>query len=510
MTEAPPNAAPEIAPGDAHNRRLVDLTHPRDWVNPKPQERYNLVVIGAGTAGLVSAAGAAALGARVALVERHLMGGDCLNYGCVPSKALIRSARAAAAVRDAEGFGIDVPAGAAADFARVMERLRRLRADIGQHDSVERFRSLGVDVFLGSARFVGRESVAVGDQLLRFSRAVIATGGRAAAPPIPGLAEAGYLTNETVFSLTALPKRLVVIGAGPIGCEMAQSFARLGSRVVLVTAGPQVLPREDPEAAAFVERALRADGVDVRCGVEVTAAGGAPGAGRRLDLERGGQAEQVEADEVLVAVGRVPNLRGLGLEAAGVVHGPQGVEVDDFLRTSNPHIFAAGDVCSAFKFTHAADAMARIVLRNALFFGRDRVSRLTVPWCTYTSPELAHVGLTEKDARGRGIAIETVSVPLHDVDRARLDGEDGLLKVVVRKGSDRILGATLVAANAGDIVGELTLAVAAGIGLKKLAATVHPYPTQAEVVKRAADAYNRTRLTPRVRAWLERLLAWRR
>lgn len=510
MTDASPGGVLEIAPRDIHNQRLVDLTHPRDWVDPRPHERYNLVVIGAGTAGLVSAAGAAALGARVALVERHLMGGDCLNFGCVPSKALIGSARAAAAVGEAASFGIDVPAGAAADFPRVMERLRRLRADIGHHDSAERFRSLGVDVFLGSARFVGRESVAVGDQLLRFSRAVIATGGRAAAPPIPGLVEAGYLTNETVFSLTALPKRLTVVGAGPIGCEMAQAFARLGSRVVLVTAGAQVLPREDPDAAAFVERALRADGVDLRYNVEVTAAGRTRGGSRRLSLERGGQAEQVEGDEILVAVGRVPNLDGLGLEAAGVSHGRQGVQVDDFLRTSNPRIFAAGDVCSAFKFTHAADAMARIVLRNALFFGRERVSRLTIPWCTYTSPELAHVGLTAGAARERGLAIETVSVPLHDVDRARLDGEDGLLKVVVRKGSDRILGATLVAANAGDIIGELTLAIGAGIGLRKLATTIHAYPTQAEVVKRAADAYNRTRLTPRVRRLLERLLAWRR
>ncbi len=499
-----------LAPLDAHNEHLLENVRPPDWVNPRPKARYNLVVVGAGTAGLVTAAGAAGLGARVALVERHLMGGDCLNVGCVPSKALIRCARAAAAVKDAGEFGVVVPEGVRVDFGRVMERLRRLRAEISPHDSARRFRDLGVDVFIGEGRFSGRDSLEVGGQRLSFARAVIATGGRASAPPIPGLEAAGYLTNETVFTLTRLPRRLAVIGAGPIGCEMAQSFARFGSRVTLLEAKGQVLPREDADAAALVDQALRRDGVEVRCGVTVRGARKGEGGGRTLVLERDGAAEDVAVDEVLVAVGRAPNVEGLGLGQAGVVYGREGIQVDDFLRTANHRIFAAGDVCSRYKFTHAADAMARIAIRNALFFGRGRVSALTVPWCTYTSPELAHVGLSESEAQARGVAVDTLRVPLDQIDRARLDGDGGLLKVHVRKGTDRVAGATLVARNAGDVIAELTLAMSSGIGLKALAATIHPYPTQAEAVKRAADAYNRMRLTPTVRRAFERFLAWRR
>jgi pyruvate/2-oxoglutarate dehydrogenase complex dihydrolipoamide dehydrogenase (E3) component len=500
-----------VTPPDEHNLRLVENVHPPDWVNPEPTCRYNLVVVGAGTAGLVSAASAAGLGAKVALVERHLMGGDCLNVGCVPSKALIRSARAAAAVAEAAEFGVCVPPGTRVDFARVMERVRRLRADISPHDSARRFRELGVDVFLGEGRFTGRDSIEVDGRSLRFARAIIATGARASAPPIPGLAEAGYLTNETVFSLTELPKHLAVIGAGPLGCEMAQSFARLGARVTLIETICQVLPREDAEAAAFVEKALLRDGVEVRCGVTVLSARPGDGGSKVLVLEAAdGAHEEVIADAVLVAVGRAANVEGLCLEAAGVAYGRHGVEVDDHLRTTNTRIFAAGDVASRFKFTHAADALARIAVRNALFFGRARASALTIPWCTYTSPELAYVGLGAGQAREADIEIDTLRIPLEEVDRARLDGDDGLLKVHVRKGTDTIAGATLVAPDAGNIIAELTLAVGARLGLKTLAGTIHPYPTQAEVVKRAADAYNRSRLTPQVRSLFARMLTWRR
>ncbi len=500
----------ELVPLDEHNRRLLGNVHPPGWVNPEPQGRYNLVVVGAGTAGLVAAAGAAGLGARVALVERDLMGGDCLNVGCVPSKALIRSARVAASVREAAGFGVCVPEGTRVDFPKVMERLRRLRADISPHDSAQRFRELGVDVFLGAGRFSGRDSVDVAGQRLRFARAVIATGARAFAPPIPGLDETGYLTNKTLFSLTQLPERLAVIGAGPIGCEMAQSFARFGSRVVLIETVCQVLPREDAEAAAFVDKAMRRDGVEVRCGVTVRVARRGAGSSKVLVLEHDGRTEEVTADEILVAVGRAPNVEGLDLEAAGVTYARHGVQVDDHLRTSNPRVFAVGDIASPFKFTHAADALARIAIRNAFFFGRERASALTIPWCTYTNPELAHVGLSELDARERNVAIDTLRVPLDEVDRARLDGDEGLLKVHVRKGTDKLVGATLVAPDAGNIISELTLAIGAGLGLSTLAAAIHPYPTQSEVVKRAADAYNRTRLTPRVRGLFTRMLAWRR
>jgi pyruvate/2-oxoglutarate dehydrogenase complex dihydrolipoamide dehydrogenase (E3) component len=510
LREPLPRESPALALLDPHDERLLQNVHPPDWVNPEPAGRYNLVVLGAGTAGLVTAAGAAGLGAKVALVERHLMGGDCLNVGCVPSKALIRSARAAAEVRGAGAYGVDVPEGTRADFARVMERVRRVRAEISPNDSARRFRELGVDVFLGEGRFSGPDRVEVAGRTLRFARAVIATGARAAAPPIPGLGEAGYLTNETLFTLKELPQRLVVVGAGPIGCEMAQAFARLGSRVVLAENARGVLPREDPDAARIVAEALRRDGVEISCATEIREVRRAAGGEKRLFLDCDGKVGEVAADAILVAVGRAPNVEGLDLEAAGVAYDRSGVKVDDRLRTTNRRVFAAGDVCFRYKFTHTADALARIVIRNALFFGRARASAFTVPWCTYTTPELAHVGLSENEARKRGVAVDVLRLELGDVDRARLDGDEGLLKVVVKKGTDRILGATLVARNAGDMISEVTLAIVAGAGLKTLAETIHPYPTQAEVLKRAGDAWNRGRLTPGVKRLFRTLLAWRR
>jgi pyruvate/2-oxoglutarate dehydrogenase complex dihydrolipoamide dehydrogenase (E3) component len=391
-----------------------------------------------------------------------------------------------------------------------MERVRRLRAEISPNDSVRRFRDLGVDVFLGEGRFAGPDRIEVGGRTLRFARAVIATGARASTPAIPGLAEAGYLTNETLFTLTERPARLAVVGAGPVGCEMAQAFALLGSHVVLIQNARGVLPREDPDAAQLVADALRRDGVDVRCATEIREVRRGPAGEKRLALDCGGETGEIAADKILVAVGRAPNVEELNLEAAGVEYDRSGVAVDDRLRTRNRRVFAAGDVCSRYKFTHTADALARIVIRNALFFGRARASALTVPWCTYTTPELAHVGVSEAEARKRGIAVAVLRQELSDVDRARLDGDEGLLKVVVKKGSDRILGATLVARSAGDMISELTLAIVAGAGLKTLAETIHPYPTQAEVLKRAADAWNRGGLTPRVRRLFQTLMVWRR
>jgi pyruvate/2-oxoglutarate dehydrogenase complex dihydrolipoamide dehydrogenase (E3) component len=502
--------AVRVSPDDAANRRLVANVHPPDWVNPEPAERYNLVVIGAGTAGLVSAAGAAGLGARVALVERALMGGDCLNVGCVPSKALLRCARAAADVRDAGAFGVRVPSGVSVDFPAVMERMRRLRADLSPHDSAARFRALGVDVFLGQARFTARDAVEVEGKTLRFAKAVIATGTRAAHPPVPGLEQAGFLTNETVFTLTELPRRLAVLGAGPVGCELAQAFARFGAEVTLLGDRPQLLPREDRDAAALVEKSMRRDGVRLLLGGKVVAVE-RRGAAKVFRIE-GGAAGEVEADEILVGVGRQPNVEGLGLEAAGVAYdAKKGVHVNDRLRTSNRRVYAAGDICSRFKFTHAADAMARLVIRNALFLGRAKASALTIPWCTYTDPEVAHVGLYEHEARARGYEVQTFTEELSGVDRAVLDGEtDGFVKVHVRAGRDRILGATVVGRHAGEMISELTLAMAHGLRLGALADTIHPYPTQAEAIKRAGDAYQRTRLTPFVKWLLAKWLSWRR
>ena len=506
---SPPDTNELIAPTDEHNQTLVANVHPTDWRNPEPPKgRYNLVVVGAGTAGLVTAAGAAGLGAKVALVERHLMGGDCLNVGCVPSKTLIRAARAFGDVRDAGTFGVRVPEGSTVDFPAVMERLRSVRAGISPNDSAARFRGLGVDVFLGDGRFTGPDTLEVDGQTLRFAKAVIATGGRAVIPPIDNLKDVNILTNETVFELTELPRHLAVIGGGPIGCELAQAFARFGSKVTLIDNGPQILGKEDPDAASIVDRALRRDGVVIRLGTEVTRAR-REGSETILELEGPGDPEAIRADAVLVGTGRAPNVEGLGLEAAGVEVDAHGVEVDDRLRTTNPRIYAAGDVCSRFKFTHAADAMARIAIRNALFLGRSKVSALTIPWCTYTDPELARVGLTEAEARNQEIPARTFTQEFSDVDRAVIDHEtDGLVKLVLREGSDRILGATVVGRHAGEMLPELTLAITAGLGLKKIAETIHTYPTQSEAIKKVADAYNRTRLTPTVAALFRAWLSW--
>ena len=501
----------QIEPMDSYNQALVDNVHPSDWVNPTAEGRYNMVVIGAGTAGLVTAIGVAGMGGKVALIERHLLGGDCLNYGCVPSKCLIRNARAAAAVRTAGRFAVGVPDDVEVDFGKVMERMRRLRSHISEHDSAQRCRDLGVDVFLGDGRFTDSETVEVAGQKLRFARACIATGARAAVPEVEGLGEVGYRTNETIFSLTERPGRLAVLGGGPIGCELGQAFARLGCQVTIFQRRPRLLPREDPDVAAILAEALQRDGVRAALDSNiqrVTVSGGV----RTIHFETGGESDSVEVDEILVATGRAPNVESLGLEAAGVEYDSRGgVHVSDKLRTTNPRIFAAGDVCMAHKFTHLADAAARIVIQNALFFGRKKLSALTVPWCTYTDPEIAHVGISESEALERGVEIDTFTRQFAEVDRALADGEtEGLAKVHVRKGTGTILGATIVAAHAGDMISEITLAMVAGAGLGTVAGVIHPYPTQAEVIKQIGDAYNRTRLTPLVKAAFRRLLAWRR
>ncbi len=502
---------PLIRPSDEHNARLVGNVHPPDWVNPEPAGRYNLVVIGAGTAGLVTAAGAAGLGARVALIERHLMGGDCLNVGCVPSKCVIRSSRVAGQIRDAGRFGIDVSGGVEVDFAAVMQRMRQVRARISVVDGAPTFRDQkGVDVFLGDGRFTGADTIAVGDTVLRFKKAVIATGARAAEIPVEGLSETGYLTNETIFELTERPRRLIVIGAGPIGCEMAQTFQRLGSQVTLVDRADHILEREDADAAAIVQESFRRDGVELVLSAAIKSAR-REGGERILVVEHGGGELEIRADEILLGVGRAPNTDGLGLDTVGVEYDRGGVHVDDNLRTSNPSIFAAGDVCMKYKFTHMADAAARIVIQNALFFGRKKLSAVQVPWCTYTEPEIAHVGLYEHEAREKGIEIDTYLQPMSEVDRAITDGEeDGFVKVHCRKGSDEIVGATIVAGHAGDMISELTLAMVGKIGLGAIAGVVHPYPTQAEAIRKLGDAYNRTRLTPLVKRLFDRLLAWTR
>jgi len=504
---------PLVLPVDSYNDELVSNVHPADWVNPQPADRYNLVVIGAGSAGLITAAIAAGLGAKVALIERHLMGGDCLNVGCVPSKSLIRAARLVAEARRAEQLGLQMQPAATVDFGAAMERMRKIRSQISHEDSARRYQDeLGVDVFIGDANFASSDTVEVDGVPLRFRKAVIATGARAAAPEIDGLEEAGYLTNESIFELTERPNRLGVIGSGPIGSELAQAFRRFGCEVAVLEQTRHILPREDTDAAQIVQQRFEREGVRLTLGCKVEKIA-AHETGKRIHLTAAdGKTESLDVDEVLVSVGRAPNVEGLNLESVGVDYDDRrGVHVNDYLQTTNPRIYAAGDIAMAWKFTHAADAAAKIVVQNALFLRTKKLSSLVMPWCTYTDPEVAHVGLYEHEAAERGIEISTIEVALHEVNRAVTDSEEeGFVKIHVKKGSDRILGATIVASHAGEMISEVTLAMVNKLGLGAILITIHPYPTQAEALKRAAGAYVRTRATPRVNRFLERFMALRR
>ncbi len=497
------------APQDRYERERLAQVRPGGWHNPQPADRYSLVVIGAGTAGLVAAHAAAALGAKVALIERYLFGGDCLNVGCVPSKALIRTSRLYAEMRNAEQYGAQTPADIRVEFPAVMERMRGIRARISRADSVQRLLAAGVDVFFGQARFTDTDALTVEGARLRFKKALIATGARPDTPVIPGLVEAGYLTNENIFDLTELPRRLLVIGGGPLGCELAQAFCRFGAQTIIAQKRPLFLPKEERDAAQILSDAFSRDGIDVRLNTKAVNVRVEQGQ-KLVDLVSDDYKSTVAVDAILTGTGRVPNVEGLNLEAAGVEYDNLvGIRVDDFLQTSNRRIYAAGDVCLEHKFTHTADASARIVVRNALFLGRQRLSSLTIPWCTYTDPEIAHVGLYVREARERDIPVKTFTIPMHDVDRAIADDEEaGFVKIHVKEGTDRILGATVVARHAGEMINELTLAMVAGVGLGTLARVIHAYPTQAEAIKKAADAYNRTRLTPTIQSLLRRWLRW--
>jgi len=495
----------QLQPLDEHNKKLESNVHPQDWSNPTPKTDYHLVVIGAGTAGLVTAAGAAGLGARVALIERELMGGDCLNVGCVPSKAIIGAARVAATVRDSAAFGINVPEGVAVDFAKVMARMRKKRADISPVDSAQRFTDLGIDVFFGKGSFFDDHTVSVTTSTgevtkLKFKKAVIASGARAAAPPIKGIDTIKYLTNENLFSLTELPKRLGIVGSGPIGSEMAQSFARLGSEVFLFERSDHILSREDADAAAVVEDQFKKDGINLVLNAKDMEL--APSEDQiTVKVVQHGVPNEIVVDQLLIAVGRAPNIDGLDLEKVNVKVHDKGVEVNDNLQTTNPRIYAAGDICSKFQFTHTADFQARIVIQNALFalgpFGKKKASDLIIPWATYTSPEIAHVGMYPEDAKEAGVEIDTYVQQLEHVDRAILEGTDeGFVKIHTKKGTDTIVGATIVAENAGDLISEITVAMKNKVGLAAIGSTIHPYPTQADAIRKLGDQYNKTKLTP--------------
>ena len=483
---------------DAAERERIDNVRPVDWHNPSPAPRYDLAIVGGGTTGLVAAYCAAEQGAKVALVERHLLGGTCLNIGCVPSKAILRTSRLYAEMRHADRYGARIPADIRVDFAAAMQRVRSVRARISRADSARRLAAAGIDVFFGQARFARTDTLEVEGATLQFRKALIATGARPDTPAIPGLAEAGYLTNESAFEVTEAPRRLLVIGGGPLGCEMAQAFCRLGVQTTIVQRQPLFLPREERDAAQILSDAFANDGIDVRLNtraLNVRIEGGA----KIVDLVSDDYHSTVVVDAILTGTGRMPNTDGLDLEAAGVDYDAQhGIHVDDFLRTRNRRIYSAGDVCLGDKFNDTAQATARMAVRNALFGGRQRLSALTIPWCTYTDPEIAHVGLYVRQARERNIPVKTFTIPMHEVDRAIADNEEvGFVKINVRERTDRILGATIVARHAGEMISEITLAIVAGVGLRTLARVIHAYPTQAEAIRKAADAYMRTRALPR-------------
>lgn len=498
-----------LPPNDAFNKTLLQNTHPANWNNPTPDGTYNLVAIGGGTAGLVAAAGASGLGAKVALIEKKLLGGDCLNFGCVPSKALLKSAHMAFSQKHLEQFGLQNNTSASPDFARVMERVRSLRADISSHDSAARFTNLGVDVFLGQCRFTSNNTLEVDGQEIKFKKAVIATGARASIPPIPGADSVDVLTNENVFNLTSLPKEMVIIGGGPIACEMAQAFNRLGSQVTMLVVEDVILPKEDPDLGKIIQNQFEAEGICVRNNISIASVQQKAGQ-KEVQFTQASLQKSVYCDALFMATGRSPNVENLGLEAAGVTFGKLGIKVNDYLQTSSRNIYAAGDVCSAFQFTHAADAMARIVIQNALFFGKKKVSDLVIPWATYTVPEIAHIGINTTEAN-RNIKIATLEVQMKEIDRAILESEtQGLARVHYEKKSGKILGCSIISEHAGELISEISLAMTNKLTLGNLAKTIHPYPTQTEILKKLGDAYNRTKLTPKVYRLMKHFLAWRR
>jgi len=469
---------------------------------------FDIVVIGGGAGGLVVAAGGAQLGAKVALVERHKLGGDCLWYGCVPSKTLLKSARIAHQMRHADRWAL-APAPPHPDLSRVMERVARVIEDIEPNDSPERFRGLGVDVIFGSGAFTGPDVFEVDGRRLSARAFVIATGSRPAVPHIPGLEATRYLTNETLFNLREPVPHLLVVGAGPIGCEMAQAFRRLGSDVTVVDVAPRILPREDDDLAAVVSNALEAEGVQLRLGASIVSC-----AGRAKDVRltiRGpdGANGEITGSHLLLAAGRTANVESLGLDAAGVDVLNGRIVTENGVRTTNPRIYVIGDAAGGYQFTHLAEHHAGIVLRHALFRMRWVKPSPVVPWCTFTDPELARVGLSETEAADQGIAHRVYRFPFADLDRARTEDEtEGLAKIVTDP-KGKLLGAAIVGAHAGELIAEYGLAVAKGMNAKEMTGIIHAYPTLAQINRRVADQRLKEGLTPNAKLWIRRLFGLR-
>ncbi len=477
---------------DGNDAALLARVRPPDWINPRPKALYDLAILGAGPAGLAAAEMAVSKGLSVALFERNALGGNSLNVGSIPSKAMIGSAGAAAGIRDTYRFGVGPDAPPQIDFGTVMARMKRLRARIAGYHAAARLRDLGVDVFFSSARFAGPHSLVMEAGDISFKKALVATGARPKAADIPGFEQLNYFTSSTIFDITALPKRLAIVGGGPLGCELAQAFCRLGSHVVIIQNEPKFLPKEERDAAELLSWALSRDGVEVRLNTQVTGGQISNGIKTLVTLNNGVR-DQVQADEILLSVGRVPNVEDLNLTKAGVDCRPMtGIAVDAFLCTKNPDIYAAGDVCSVHKFANVAEASGRLAVTNA-FFGPDsqRTSQ-NIPWCTFCDPEIARIGLDAAGARQQSIPVRSFTVMMQDVDRAITDGmDDGFVKICVRDGTDEILGATIVAARASEMINEMSVIMSVGLGMRALAEVLHTYPAQSEAIRMAARAFVR-------------------
>jgi len=474
----------------SEDTRFLDKVRPAAWRNPTPRASYNLVVIGAGPAGLAAARTARRLGLTVALVERHWVGGDSLTAGSVPSKSLVRTGGAFEAIVNSRYFSGPDCGEPVADIVLVMERMRTIRARIAEYSSVDRLTAAGIEVFFGNACFADGGSLMVDTVLLRFDKAVVATGARPQSADIPGLEETGYFTSTTIFDIKTLPKRLAIVGGGPLGCEMAQVFAHLGSRVTILQSAPNFLPNEERDAAEILSLALSRSGVETWLNTSVVAARSEDGV-KWIDAVSSGVKYPVAVDAIMVSIGRTLNTDTLSLQRAGVECMPEGeIRIDDFLHTTNENVYAAGDVCLPEKFANAAEASGRMAVLNAFEGGDRRVSSMMIPWCTYCDPEIAHIGMQLWDARRRSIPVRTFTILMQDVDRAITDGrDDGFVKIHLRAGTDEIIGATIVASRASEMINEVAVIMNGKIGMLQLAEIAHTYPAQSDAIRLAAVAY---------------------